>query len=232
MATANRIIRSALGKLGLVAPGESVKPGDAADCLIALNTMLDAWRVESLYAYATQTLTAMLPPGTQAVSIGPGATLNITPRPVRIEGGFFRVGSTDYPFDFITEDQWNAIEVKGTFTVAPEVVHYEATLPAGTLRLFPGVAGSAEAHIDVQVQLAAFADLTTDYALAQGYERALLFSLAEEVAADFEREVPPTVARNAANARRLLKRANHSVPQLDVCDVDITQTKAYLFGGA
>lgn len=75
-------------------------------------------------------------------------------------------------------------------------------------------------NLPVQKRLDAFAALTTEYTLPPGYERALVFTLAEEVAADYEREIPPTVARNAAAARRILKRANFKVPQLVVGEDD------------
>ncbi|MGH7185093.1 MAG: hypothetical protein ACREIB_02290, partial [Pseudomonadota bacterium] len=54
------------------------------------------------------------------------------------------------------------------------------------------------------------------FLLPTGYERMLVFSLAEEVAADYEREIPPTVARNATNARRAVKRVNSRVPTLQL----------------
>jgi hypothetical protein len=59
----------------------------------------------------------------------------------------------------------------------------------------------------------------------------LVFTLAEEVAADYEREIPPTVARNAAAARRILKRANHKVPQLVVGEGDLTTQESRFIRG-
>jgi hypothetical protein len=216
--TANSIIRQALGKLGIAAPGQVVSPGDAQACLQSLNTMLDAWAVESLYAYATQTITGTLPASTATRTIGPTGQLVATPRPVRLEDGcFFTAGGIDYPITTVTEGEYNGIGLKDVASLGPRWVFYRPTLPNGLLSFFPLAAPAVTLSLVVQQQISAFATLTTNYTLPPGYERALVFSLSEEVAADYEREVPPTVTRNAAAARRLIKRTNHTVPQLDVC---------------
>lgn len=213
--TAAAIIRSALGKLGIVAPGESVKPNDAEDCLRALNVLLDGWLVENLYAYATQTIDHALGSNALDLTIGPTGDIVVAARPVRFEAGcYYSTGGVDYPLQQINEAEFNAIGVKPLPSLGPCVFTYNPTLPNGALRFYPQASGGATLHLVVQVQLAAFADLSTEYTIAPGYERALVYTLAEEVGADFEREIPPTVARNAANARRFLKRANLVVPQL------------------
>jgi hypothetical protein len=60
-----------------------------------------------------------------------------------------------------------------------------------------------------------FADLTTDYDLEPGSKRALVYSFAEEVASDFEKQMSPGAQRIARGARRSLKRSHHVTPQLD-----------------
>jgi hypothetical protein len=44
--TAAIIGRAALGKLGINAPGEALRPADGDTCLEALNRILDAWKLE------------------------------------------------------------------------------------------------------------------------------------------------------------------------------------------
>jgi hypothetical protein len=72
-----------------------------------------------------------------------------------------------------------------------------------------------QVYLPCQVQLSAFADLVTDYSIAQGYQRALELSLAEELAMGL-RDLPAVVVRNAANARRVIRRSNVEVPLLNV----------------
>ncbi len=215
MTTANQIIRSALGKLGIVSPGETLKPGDAGDCLRSLNLLLDAWKVENLYAYAVQEFTHSLAADTQTITIGPLGTINTPARPVRFEpGSYFTVGGIDYPLEQINQAEYNDIGLKTLSGLGPSVFTYNPTLPLGVMRFYPQASAGATLHLLAQVQLAAFASLTAEYTLPPGYERALAYSLAEEVGADYEREIPPTVMKHAANGRRLIKRANIVVPQL------------------
>lgn len=215
--TANAIIRSALGKLGVIAPGEQVKPNDATDCLRALNVLLDAWGVENLYAYATQQIDHAVASATNSLTIGPTGNIVVAARPVRFEAGsYYSAGGVDYLMFKITEDEYNGIGIKTVGGVGPDLFKYVPSLPNGVLHFYPQAEAGSTLHLVVQTQIAAFATLAASYTLPPGYERALIFSLAEEVAADFEREIPPTVARNAANARRFIKRANHVVPQLQV----------------
>lgn len=217
MATANQIIRQALMKLGIVGPGDPVKAADADDCLIALNTMLDAWRTESLYAYVTTRVTGTLPSNTESRTIGPAGNFVLDPRPVRIEdGSFYTSGTIDYPMRGISEAEFNSIGLKAVTSLGPDYFWYSPAATTGTIRFYPRSSASITVTLICQVQLSAFATLTTVYALPPGYERALVFSLAEEIAADYEREIPRTVAMNAAAARRNIKRGNIVIPQLDV----------------
>lgn len=213
MPSAVQIFNQSLGLLGVKTPGQPISGGLLPDSLVRLNTMLDAWRLDSLKAYAVQRLTANVSTATR--TIGPAGDFVIDPRPTRIEpGSFFTSGGVDYPVTPVSAQQFNAIAVKADGGLGPEVVHLDTAFPVGTLYFYPVPASAVSVTLLVQTQLAEFPDLTTNVVLAPGYERMIVFSLAEEVAADYEREVPPTVTRNAASARRAVKRANSRVPSL------------------
>lgn len=231
MTTAAIIARAALGKLGINAPGEALRPEDGGTCLEALNRILDAWRLERLYAYATTDVTHPVVSEAQSLTIGAGGDINTT-RPERFESGcYYSFGGLDYPLEPVTEAEYNAIWLKNVSALRPTLFEYSPNFPLGVIRFFPRVPAGAVLRMPVQVNLPAFASLTTEYNLPAGYERALVFTLAEEVAADYEREIPPTVARNAASSRRLLKRANHSVPQLTVGERDMATSEARFVRG-
>lgn len=217
MTTANKIISQALGLLGVRSSVDPVSGADAAISLERLNTMLDAWRTQSLFAFAQQTIAGTLPAATATRTIGPAGQLVADPRPIRIEDGsrFTRDG-TDYPIRPISQAEYDRISSKADAGLGPEVVAFNPTMPAGLLSFYPLADAPVSLSLVVLQQVSQFAALTTDYTLPPGYERALVFSLAEEVSPDFERDVPPIVARNARNARRLIQRVNHDVPQLEL----------------
>jgi hypothetical protein len=225
--TANTIIRGALAKLGIVSPGEAVKAADGETCLTALNAILNAWRTERLYAYATQRIAHTAASDAASLTIGPsGADITATPRPDRFENGcFYTLGGVDYLLEPVTEAEFNEQPFKAVTGTDAACFFYNPGLPLGTLRFFPRIPSGAALTLIAQQRISAFADLTTDYGLPAGYERALMFTLAEEVASEYEREIPPTVARNASNARRMIKRANNVVPQLTT-----ERTNVYTYG--
>lgn len=231
--TANAIIRSALGKLGIVAPGESVDANEAEDCLRALNVMLDGWATENLYAYALQLVDYTVLADTTSLTIGPTGDIVVSARPVRIEdGSYFTAGGVDYPMTPVSDAEYNGIGIKTlSGGLGPDVFNYNPSLSDGELRFYPEALSGNVLHLNVQTQISSFAALATSYTIPPGYERALIFSLAEEVAADYEREIPPTVARNAANARRFIKRLNFSVPQLQVGETHRTNLECIYSGG-
>jgi hypothetical protein len=214
--TANQIIGQALGLLGVRSAADPVTGAEAAICLERLNTMLDAWKVQPLFSYATTKITGTLPSGVSSRTVGPtGADMTAT-RPVRLEAGCTYTDSSgiERVIERITQAAYEGIQDKEFASDGPEAVFYNPTLPNGVLYFWPRASASVSLSLVVQVQAAAFADLTTDYGLAPGYARAFAYSLAEEVAPDFEREVPASVSRTAFNARRLVQRGNHDVPQL------------------
>lgn len=214
MTTANTIIEGALSKLGLFGPGDAVDAESASDCLVILNQMVDSWNLPSWTLYGTTEVTATVAASTASVTIGPSMTLNVT-RPVRIEAGCFsRIGGVDYPLDFVSEAEFNSISLKTITGFAPEWGFYDPGAATGTIKLYPQPGASCELHIIVLSQLSQFADLVTDYTLPQGYEKALVYNLALDIAPNFEREAPPSVVAQAGNTLRMLKRSNQVIPEL------------------
>ncbi len=217
MTTALQLVNKATSLIGVRGAGEILSADDAAECLSSLNSMLDSWRTESLYAYAKQRVTATLPAGVNTATIGPAGTFVVTPRPIRIEvGSFFTSGQLDYEIKPITAQEFNGVGLKATGDLGPTYVYLDTAYPQGTLYFYPQAAQSVSVTLLCLLQVSEFADLNTNYDLAPGYQRAIEYSLAEEIAPIFEMEPPPTVKRSAIVARKNVKRANFAVPQLEV----------------
>jgi len=214
--TANQIIGQALGLIGVRSANDPVSGGDAALCFERLNTLLDALKINPLNSYATIALTGTLAANTSTLTIGPTGTIAVAERPARIESAFFTAGNLDYVVQSVTEEQYDAITLKAVSGLGPDFFYYEASLLNGVLSVYPRASAAITLTLQVLTQVSEFADLTTDYDLAPGYRRYFAYLLAQEVAPDFERDVPPMVARGAANARRSVQRMNHVVPQLDL----------------
>jgi hypothetical protein len=81
----------------------------------------------------------------------------------------------------------------------------------------------------VETQLTQWTALATDVTLTPGYNRALVYSLAEELAPGL-RELSPLVIKTAANARRAIRQANVVVPTLKYSDNGTSPIARFLAG--
>ena len=216
MTTATEIISEALGNIGMLDAGETLSAEDGELCRTILNTMIDAWNLPSLTQYTTLDGTATLNAGVSSLTIGPAQSIAVT-RPVRIEvGSYSRYQSIDYEMEGVTEAQYNAISLKNLGGFVPRVFFYDPGDLTGTIYYWPVPQGAVVVHHPLATQFSAFADLTTSYNLPQGYKRAMVMNLSLEIAPHFEQAPPPWVAASAFKALRLVKRANISVPQLEL----------------
>jgi hypothetical protein len=211
MTTAQQIATAALEDIGVADPASTPSAGDSVLCLRRLNRIIDSWSTQRLYAHSTIDVSATL--NGSSLTIGASQDLD-TPRPVRLEPGcYITVGEVDYPLEVLTEAQYNGIHMKSVDAGWPRYCFYDAASPTGTVYFWP--AGSGVVHLMVKAQVSQFANLTTDYTLTPGVELALVMTLAESIAPVFERKLPLEYMRAAANARRVMRRANVEVPQLN-----------------
>lgn len=213
MTTALQIMNRAAEITGYKDPSEALSGDDAAQFLAVLNGLVDAWNTSRLYIVAGSVVSASV--SASPVSIGAAQTLNTT-RPVRIEGGYITSGGVDYPLDWITSDEYDAIENKSLSSSIPTKAFYSPGLPTGSIYLWPVPSAAVTLSVRVMTQLTAFANTSTDYTLAPGYKRALEYSLAEEI---HPNRVTPAIARLAFGARKAIKTVNHEPLQLDHCGV-------------
>lgn len=210
MPTARDIISRAHRLLGLVKPGDAMDEATYQDDLVSLNAMLDAWntrRVMILSVADVSQSVSGLP-----ITIGPSGTINVA-RPVRLEdGAFIRLSGVDYGIKWIDRVAYEGIGYKSQAGTLAAYGYYEPSSPLGKIYLWPYPSTAVELHLQVQVQLTEFADMTTDYALAPGYRQAIEYSLAEELAPG-RAKLDPLIMRKGANARRLIARTNVEIPQ-------------------
>lgn len=212
MTTAREIISRAHRLMGAVKSGDALPEAHYQDGLLALNAMLDGWNTQRLFIVSIDEVVGTVSGVT--ATVGPGLTFD-TPRPVAVEdGSFTRIGGLDYPVKWIDLDTYAAISLKTVQATFPQYAYFDANMPTANIYFYPVPNGPVEFHLALQVQLTAFADLTTDYPLAPGYLKALQYSLAEELAPGVK-DLPMLVMRTAANARRAIRRTNVQVAQLD-----------------
>ncbi len=211
--TARATIQGALKLIGVLDPAETMTPEDSDDGLLFLNNMVDAWNTERLNIYAIDNIVASF--SGASATIGPSMTFN-TPRPIRIESGYYTIGGVDYQLDIVDDSIYNSISIKTIATGYPEILYYTGDAPTGQVIVYPITTTSTQYTLQVMSQLVAFADLDTAYNLPPGYAKALMYALAIELAPLYKMEASATVVRVFMVTKRALKRANVVVPTLCV----------------
>ena len=232
MPTANAIVADALGCIGVCDPTDAVAAEDASLGLRVLNRIVDGLGVENLMTLATVFQPVTVNAGVASRTIGTAGDVAVS-RPVRFElGAYVRVDGVDHSLTPITRQQYGSISDKTTQGV-PRHFYYEPTTSAlGTIYFWPVPSTSVTCYMPIQTRLTQFADLTTTYGLADGYEGFLTAETAVKLAPFYNREAPGSVIAEARNLRRMIKRANFQVPQLQCADLVVMGREGSADGNA
>ena len=206
MTTALDLITDALIEIGCADVGQSVPSEDADLGLRYLNRVLQRWSNMRLLIPAVTNVSVTLT-GAGSYTIGPTGVV-VTTRPNKVlHARASDAGGTDYPVRIISRAEWDIISVKAVNGGPPEVIWYQATNTDGTLNVYPRSTGYT-LTLGCQSLLASFAGLATAVTLPEGYESALVLTLADDLTAPFQVRERQDVQRRAAAATRVLKRTN------------------------
>lgn len=211
MATALSLIERARRLIKALGVGETLESELANNGLEALNAMLESWSLDELAVYVTKISTHNLT-SVQTFTVGTGGTFNI-PRPDRIESAYVTVGGNDYPLQIIDNEQWNAITEKDTTATIPAYLKYDANVPLGNISLFP-IPNGGSLTINTFQPLQRFTNLTDVLLLPSGYERAIAYNLAIEIAPEASMQISQEVARGARESKAAIMRINARMPVL------------------
>lgn len=204
MTTGRDIVTKALQKLGVLVKSESAAADEAIDGQSALNAMVSSWANDALLIPAKISENFPLTAGVAEYTIGSGQTFN-TVRPVFITEAHIRIGLTDYSLTPINDESYAAIPSKGDLGVS-DCFNYMTGYPVGKIRLYPTPSISAIIYLQSEKALSAFM-LDSDVTLPEGWERALVFNLAMDLAPDYGSAVNPTSLNLTAGIARESKAA-------------------------
>ena len=211
------IINRSLRMLGVSATGETADAIEAKDSLFVLNSMLDAWSAERLTTYALNNQIFPITASKGTYTIGPGADWDTT-RPTKIESCFVRDNTASYLFDYqvelIPNSKYQELFLKFFKITYPQYAMYNAQYPYGVLSFWPVPIRDMLAGISQWQILKAFGALTDYVNLPPGYELALAYGLAYEMAPEYG--VDPAKFRvQLEEAKSVFKRVNtESTPLL------------------
>ena len=204
MTTALELITDAMGEIGAVEAGQSVSAEDAALGLRVLNRLFQRWSnmrlLQPAYFFLALGCAA-------SYTLGPGGSPAVT-RPIKVlSATYVDTGGLEYPVRIVTREQWDAIPNKADTGTYPECIWYAAEVTNGIVYAYPK-ASSGALKLDVLTNMQALA-LSGTLTLPDGYESAIVPTLADDLAPHYSKATPADVRRRAAGAVRALKRTNH-----------------------
>ena len=208
MATALKIINGALRLLQVAADDVVLTDSEANDALEALNQMLDSWSNESLMLYHVTREQFTLTPGLNPHTIGSAGNL-ATDVPLNIEAATVTVGGVDYPIIPVDYDDYAVIKLKTLSNVYPEYLYFDKSNPIlGQIYLYPVPSTASTFNLYSRKALTKFSSLTDDIILPPGYERALKYCLAVDIAPEYQISAGQDIVALAVEAKAKLKRTN------------------------
>lgn len=221
MVTTGNIIKSALKKIGVLDAGEPLEDQEGIDGLETLHQMVDAWSNESLLIPISNVLRLPLIAGQSQYTIGkyvkacakdpvPDNHLE-TAQPLKIESALIRDSEqTDYPQRQMSLSIYNSLSRKGNES-RPSRFYVRNGWPLMTIE-FESSPYNNETFIFQALQplseVLNTTDLTAEVNLPEGYQRALIYSLAVELSPDYGKTPDRVVLGIANRARSYIKRNN------------------------
>ena len=201
MATALDIITRAMKKSGVLTKSEAPDSDEAQDALVSLNNLLSSWSNESISVYARTTESFTLVAGTNTYTMGVGQTFN-TARPVYISDAYIRSGTLDYPVEIVTEETYALITDKSA-RGRPTILNLVHGNPASTIKLWNTPDQAYSLFIISEKELGQLT-LSGVVDFPPGWERALIYSLAVELASEYGQQPDQLVYNIAVESKRMI----------------------------
>jgi hypothetical protein len=178
--------------------------------LADLNTMMESWSLERLMCYQLLQESRALTASVGSFTIGSSGTWN-TARPTKIVDPCFTrdSGDIDYPLEIISAEAYGTIRQKTSDGSYPSYLFYDSAFVTslGTIYLYPEPTSGLTLYINSWKQLQTFALISTTVVLPPGYQRAIEFNLAIELAGGFV-NVSAEVAKIAKESKAVIKGLN------------------------
>lgn len=239
MATIRELITGALRLINVVQQNETPTADDMNVSFEAFNHMLGSWSNDRLYIFSMNPYEFSFVPNKRVYTLGPSLGSDwIIARPMEVMSMYVRyvnvVGPgpapqpVDLPMEKLTMEQWSALAVKNVQARFPLKWYDTGGNPDRDIYVWPIPQTVQVAQLWLWQPLVEPGSIDDPFQFPKGYERALRFALAVEMAPEFGKVVPPQVAKIASASRAVIKRLN-STPQIMTGDSAIASNKNTYF---
>lgn len=213
-----QLLVNALQDAGIIGIDETAEQIVLNRAFRQINWLLAQWARKRWLCYRIEDY-SFVSTGALFYNVGLNQTINISPRPDRLEYAFLRFLTVpqvpqfpvDIPLHIIpSHEDYSRITVKSIGTL-PWQIFYDPAWPIGILRPWPVPQASIyEVHLGFKVVLPRFTSPTQPVTFPPEYEAALNWALARRLRASYQMPPDPVVdsiARDSLNAMRLANTA-------------------------
>ena len=201
MATVSDLIHSSARLIGAIAAGETLETNELDDALVSLNQMLSSWNTEGASLVGRSRIPL-------ALNVTNGPYPLTPPRPVRIESASVAVAGIDCPLELVDSAGWEAITEKGQLAILAKKLYCDYQYPQSNVYIWPVPRSGGTLELWVYTVLAQFTSLSQVIDLPPGYEAAVRYNLAVELAPEYGRPLDPAVPALAQQFKASLVQLN------------------------
>lgn len=207
--TAREMIASSLRLIGVLASSETATSEEANDALKSLNQMLSSWSTENLIIYQKVRDEFSLVASTATYTWGTGGTFNSS-RPIEIIKANIELQGTDpqeIPLRILNTREYAELSLKELTSNIPLSVYFDGAYPLLNVTFHPVPSAAEKA---VFYSLKPFTELTLSTALSYppGYEKAIRYNLAIDLAPEYGRQPDALIMQQAVESKAAIKRKN------------------------
>jgi hypothetical protein len=225
-----QLLTNALQDAGIIGLDEAAEPVILNRAFRQANWLLADWARKRWLVYRIEDY-SFISIGAQFYNVGLNQTINISPRPDRLEYAFLRFLTTpqvpqfpvDIPLSIIqSHEDYSRITVKSIGTL-PWRIFYDPAWPVGILRPWPVPQASIyEIHCGFKVVLPRFTGVQQSINFPPEYEVALNWCLVRALRMSYQLPPDPGVDSKARNGLNTIRLANAAMSTM--------QTPAFLRG--
>jgi hypothetical protein len=234
-----QLIQNMLQDAGIVGIDEDIEQPLINRSFRQINWLIAQWARKRWLIYRIQDY-AFTSTGALTYSVGNGGTININPRPDRMEYAFLRflqgVASgglpVDIPLELITShEDYSRITVKTVGTL-PWRIFYDPEWPVGKLFPWPVPQASIyEIHVGFKVVLPRFQSLQQQINFPPEYEAALNWCGARRLRASNQMPADPEINALARDALNVIRLANSAMSTLVMPRELVHRNRSYDYRG-
>ena len=220
MPTGRQIATKVLRKAGVVSRYETPSAEEITDALSAINDMLQSWSNDSLVLFKRAWETFTLQANVSQYTIGSGQDFD-TVRPMNVLAANLKFSGQTFGYDLtiLNDIKFNQYVTDVTTVGTPSYLNYDGNNPNGIIRLWPKPSVVYDLFLLSEKPLSEL-QLDVDVALPPGWNRAIIYNGAVEIAPEYGQDVPASTQRIAINALGNLKSNMASRQPMDAYHKD------------